>query len=157
MERQRIEFTLEEDTRTYATSCHSLTPYQRQVRRPQHFNCLASFPASFATELHVEAYWKHLPVLFFIFTAAFRVFEVILQLSYTCVKAFSKALNGILPNIVEQGISTGEMLRTRVELTRALLGQSAQAQSVNWNPHQYQTWRLCRTIGGVTMEINSPD
>ena len=56
----------------------------------QHFNCHASFPASFATELHEEAYWKHLPALFFIFTAAFRVFEVILQLSYTCVKSFSR-------------------------------------------------------------------
>ena len=63
---------------------------QRQVQWPQHFNCHASFPASFATELHEEAYWKHLPALFFIFTAVFRAFEVILQLSYTCVKAFSR-------------------------------------------------------------------
>ena len=32
---------------------------QRQVRRPQHFICNAAFPASFATELHEGAYWKH--------------------------------------------------------------------------------------------------
>ena len=47
------------------------TDCQRRVRRPQHFNCHASFHASFATELNVEAYWKHLPALFFIFTTAF--------------------------------------------------------------------------------------
>ena len=43
--------------------------------------------------------------------------------------------------------------------TRALLGQSAQAHSVNFNPHPYQTWRfgLCRVIDGVTIEINSPN
>ena len=34
-------------------------------------------PASFATELHEDTYWEHLPALFFIFAAAFRVFEVI--------------------------------------------------------------------------------
>ena len=32
----------------------SVSLCQRQVRRPQHFNCHASFPASFATELHKE-------------------------------------------------------------------------------------------------------
>ena len=113
---------------------------QRQIRWPQHFNCHASFPAPFATELHEEAYWKHLPALFFIFTAAFRVFEVISQLSYTCVKHSREAVNGIPLNI-EQGISTNEMPHACVELTRALLGQSAQAHSVNMNPHPYQTWR----------------
>ena len=103
MESQRIEFTLEEDplkrypvanrcgaqqTPQVITHWHWLC--QRQVRWPQHFNCHASFPASFATELHEEAYWKHLPTLFFIFTAAFLFFEVMLLLSYTCVKAVSR-------------------------------------------------------------------
>ena len=69
-----------------------------------------------------------------------------------------EAVNGIPLNI-EQGISTGEMPRACVEQTRALLGQSTQAHSVNLNPHQYQTWRfgLCWMIGGITMEINSPN
>ena len=43
---------------------------------------------------------------------------------------------------IEQGISTGEMPRACLEQTRALLSQSAQAHSVNLNPHPYQTWRL---------------
>ena len=61
---------------------------------------------------------------------------------------------------IEQGISTDEILRTCVELTCALIGQSAQAHHVerqHWNPHQYQTLRLCRMIGGFTMEINWPN
>ena len=52
-----------------------------------------------------------------------------------------EAVNGIPLNI-ELGISTGEMPRACIELTRALLGQSAQAHSVNLNPYPYQTWRL---------------
>ena len=55
---------------------------QRRVRRPQRFNCHASFPASYATGLHEEACWKHFPTLFFSFTAAFWVFEVISKLSH---------------------------------------------------------------------------
>ena len=97
----------------------SLTVTASASTWPQHFNCHASFPASFATELHEEAYWKHLPALF----------------------SIREAVNGIPLNI-EQGISTGEMPRACVELTRALLGQSAQTHSVNWNPRPYQTWRL---------------
>ena len=57
------------------------------------------------------------------FTAAFRVCEVILQLSHTCLRS-RESVN------IEQGIPTGEMLRACIELTRALLGQSAQAHSV---------------------------
>ena len=87
------------------------------------------------------------------FTGAFLVFEeVISQLSQTHVKRSRETLNKI-----EQGISTSEMRR---ELTRALIGQSAHAHSAgrpHWNPHQYQTWWLCRMIGGVTIEINSPN
>ena len=102
MESQRIEFTLEDDPLKTVSSNrrgaqktpHVVTHWhwlrRRQVQWPQHFNCHASFPASFATALHEEAYWKHLPALFFIFTAAFRVFKVISQLSYTCVKAFPR-------------------------------------------------------------------
>ena len=80
------------------------------------------------------------------------------QLSYTCVEHSREAVNGIPLNI-EQGISTGEMRRACVKLMRALLGQSAQAHSVNLNPHPYQTWRfgLCRVIDVVTIEINSPN
>ena len=85
------KFTLEEDPlktvqsnrRGAQQTPQSVTHWlcQRRVRWPQHFNCHASFPASFATELHEEAYWKHLPALLFIFTAPFRFFEVISQLS----------------------------------------------------------------------------
>ena len=81
MESLRIKFMLEDNPlKTVPSNRRGAGPIrrhklrQRQVRWPQHFNCHASFPASFATELHEEAYWKHLPTLFFIFTAAFRVF-----------------------------------------------------------------------------------
>ena len=104
MESQRIEFTLEEDPlKRYRVT--NAGPNRRHKLSLTDTDCVSikfggrnismacshtSFPASFATELHEEAYWKHLPALFFIFTAAFRFFEVISQLSYTWVKAFSR-------------------------------------------------------------------
>ena len=48
---------------------------QRQVRRPQNFSCHASFPMSFATELHEEAHWKHLLALYYIFTEHFGLLK----------------------------------------------------------------------------------
>ena len=68
---------------------------------PQYFNCHTSFPTSFATELHEEAYWKQLLALFFILS---RHFEVI-----------SQNIANTRESKIEQGISTGEMLRACVE------------------------------------------
>ena len=93
------------------TVCDSLC--QPQVRWQQHLNFHASFPASFAIELHEEAYWKQLLALFFIFTAAFQAFEVISQLSHTRVKGFSRGAKHRAGNFHRS-------LRTCVELTRAL-------------------------------------
>ena len=79
------------------------------------------------------------------FTAAFRVFKVISQLWQTRVKSFSRgAKQNRAANFHRWNAS-----RMRRELTRALISQSALAHSLgrHWNPHQYQTWRLCRMIG----------
>ena len=58
-ESQRIKFTLEDDplilvrcTDATRSRTRSRLGCQRRVRRPQHFNCHSSFPASFVTELH---------------------------------------------------------------------------------------------------------
>ena len=53
--------------------------------------------------------------LFFIFTVAFHVFEVIAQLSHTCLKAFPREFPPV---------------KCFAQLTRALIGQSLQAHSV---------------------------
>ena len=53
---------------------------QRQVRRPQHFSCQASLQLSCTRRIK---YWKHL-------LKFYSIFEVISQLSHTCVKAFSR-------------------------------------------------------------------
>ena len=97
---------------------------------------------------------------FFFNTTLLHSWRFGVSYSYTCVKAFSRGGKWYSATLnIEQGISTGEMPCACVELTRALLGQSAQAHSVNLNTHPYETWRfgLCRVIDSVTIEINSPN
>ena len=74
---------------------------QHQVWRPQHCNCHACFPASFATEIT-----GNIHSLCSSFVP--RVFEVISQLSHTMRKSVLETVN------MEQDISTGEMLRACV-------------------------------------------
>ena len=106
---------------------------QRQVRWWQHFNCHASFPASFATELHQQDCRY-----FYLLLYLPRHFGYVKLFWSYRIKAFSRV--GITNTCASRPISAST-LRAR---------QSG-------NPHQFQTWRLCRMIGGVIMEINSPN
>ena len=141
MESHRIEFTLEEDPlKRYRVT--DAGPNRRHKLSLTDTNCVSVKFGGRNISIAVVCNWAARGSLLetftrvvLYFTAAFRVFEVISQLPYTCVKAFSRGGK-------RQGISTGEMHRACVELTRALLGQSAQPHSVNLNPHPYQTLRL---------------
>ena len=73
---------------------------------------------------------------------------------HTRVKASSRGAKHRAGNFHRRNASY--MRRTNMCAYRSI-SASAPRGNTTLDPHQYQTWRLCRMIGGVTMEINSPN